>query len=90
MWLLISSESENSRFGEFGGDFGEGGATVFPWKKKFNAVQFEKTRSWVVFLIFFAQNLPPSPKRSGQHLHSKMDELKPNVQFHTLLFDIEI
>ena len=88
MWLLISSESENSRFGEFGGDFGEGGARVFPWEK--NSVQFNLKRQEVVFLIFFAQNLPPSPKRSGQHLHSKMDELKPNVQFHTLLFDIEI
>ena len=31
MWeLFISSESENSRFGEFGGDFGEGGALVLP------------------------------------------------------------
>jgi len=35
MWeLFISSESENSRFGEFGGDLGEGGALVLPWETK--------------------------------------------------------
>ena len=56
MWLLISSESEHSRFGEFGGDFGEGGARVFPWEK--NSVQKTVTRytfpnQALMFLTFY-------------------------------------
>ena len=52
MWLLISSESENSRFGEFGGDFGEGGARVFPWEK--NSVQFNLKRQEVGLFFLFS------------------------------------
>ena len=88
MWLLISSESENSRFGEFGGDFGEGGARVFPWEKI--SVQFNLKRQEVgLFSYFLCTKSATEPKKEWPAF-TFQDGLKPNVQFHTLLFDIEI